>query len=345
MHVDAVRAASTRSSRGTSRRCRGSAGPAGRRRRARCSTCPSRRVRRWRRRPCCHGGRSCCGLPADLGVSSTQRAAYRWVVHPRISERRQQVLGAASLDHAARPGRLARPGSWSMWTSSMLTPISPASANSRASSPGWSGTDDEDRRASAAPGRRACRGWPGCRRRRGRGSRRAGARSPSATRVDAARRASVADLARAAPSTAVGVGGDDLLPQRRVAGGDPGDVAHALPGEREVLGGARRPAGRRRATASRCGRCEVRATARSCSSGRQPHRRRRRTAAASASTSATAAGSDAVVRGDRPGPAVEQRGARGQRAGPLAAGHRVAADVARRASGAGGPRPRRAGRP
>ena len=33
----------------------------------------------------------------------------------------------------------------------------------------------------------------------------------------------------------VGVGGEDLLPERGVAGRDPGDVAHALPGQREVL--------------------------------------------------------------------------------------------------------------
>ena len=38
------------------------------------------------------------------------------------------------------------------------------------------------------------------------------------------------------------------------------------------------------------------------------------------------------MRGDRPRPAVEQRGRRGERSGPLAAGHRVGAHVARQRS-------------
>ena len=131
------RAASTRSSRGTSRRCRGSAGPAGRRRRARCSTCPSRRCRRRRRRgdPVCRGARRVLTGEKPTGGSSS----------PGIRERAQQLLGAGRRSTTSSTRPTGRPGSWSMWTSSMLTPISPASAKSRASSPGWSGTDDEDR--------------------------------------------------------------------------------------------------------------------------------------------------------------------------------------------------------
>ena len=99
------------------------------------------------------------------------------------------------------------------------------------------------------------------------------------------------------------------------------------PGQREVARRAPRRAGRRPATASRCGRCEVRATAWSCSSGVTRPATAPQTAA-SASTSATAPAGEPACGRDRPRPAVEQRGAGGQRAGPLAAGHRVAADVA-----------------
>ena len=76
----------------------------------------------------------------------------------------EQVLGARLLDHSST-SPTGRPGSWSMCTSSMLTPLAPMSANSRASSPGWSGTEHVDRAQSPEPGRRACRGCPGCRRR------------------------------------------------------------------------------------------------------------------------------------------------------------------------------------
>ena len=126
------------------------------------------------------------------------------------------------------------------------------------------GHRDEHRRASAGPGRRACRGWPGCRRRRGPAARpaaRVAVRDRGDEQVELA-----AHLAEQ-PEHGGGVAGDDLLPQRRVAGRDPGDVAHALARTAPGARAGRRRAGPPRATASRCGRCEVRATARSCSSG------------------------------------------------------------------------------
>ena len=78
-------------------------------------------------------------------------------------------------------------------------------------------------------------------------------------------------------------------------------------------------------TASRCGRWEVRATATSCSSGAissavAPHVRQ-----GDHGVDRLRAG--ACVRDDRPRAAVEERRRRGQRAGPLAARHRVRPDV------------------
>ena len=87
---------------------------------------------------------------------------------------------------------------------------------------------------------------------------------------------------------------------------------------------ARRPA---TSTAARCGRWEMRATARSCSpgsitSGAAPH------SSTSASTRRTASGRACGVRRDRPGTSVEEGRAGGEGSGALAAGHRVRADVA-----------------
>ena len=80
-------------------------------------------------------------------------------------------------------------------------------------------------------------------------------------------------------------------------------------------------------TASRCGRCDVRATARSCSTGESrtgsaPHSR------ASASTSPTAFGEECTCGVIAHGRPSNSAAVAGERTGPLAAGHRVAAHVA-----------------
>ena len=219
-------AASTRSSRGTSHRCRGSGARAGRRPRERCWTCPIRRCRRSR--PRCPGRH--CSQPASLPVGHPA---------PRF-ERGQQVLGALLVDQQLDQPT-GRPGSWSMWTSSMLTSLAPASANSRASSPGWSGTETKTDRAGpgraavlagdrqrsrprlppAAPGAGRGRRRPRrrSRRRAGRAPRPAGRAPPRSSRPRSGRRA---------PGPA----------------GHPGHVAHALAGQREVVDrGVGQPAG------------------------------------------------------------------------------------------------------
>ena len=215
----------------------------------------------------------------------------------------------------------------------MLTPMSPASANSRASSPGWSGTATNTD-AVGAPGRRACRGWRGCRRR----PRRAARRAPSPV--------AVGDRARAARRARRGTSSQQRRAARRAlavticshsAGSPPAiRVTSRTPcpdSARWSGGRVGQPAGDQRGQQVR----QVRDAGHRpvVLLGGHPDRRRRRTARPARSTSATASGSDVVVRGDRPRPAVEEGRRRGQRAGPLAAGHRVAADVAAPALGAG----------
>ena len=134
------------------------------------------------------------------------------------------------------------------------------------------------------------------------------ARSPSATAASS--RSSRRGPRRAARRRPSALAGDDLLPQRRVAGGDPGDVADALPGERQVApaalgepaGDQRRPAG---AAGARCGPRPGRARPGVSRTGDA-----RRTARPAPRTSATAVGVGGLVRGDRPRPAVEEGRAR-----------------------------------
>ena len=216
----------------------------------------------------------------------------------------------SSTTSSVRP--TGRPGSWSMCTSSMLTPISPASPKSRASSPGWSGTGHEDRAHRVGPVRRACRGWPGCRL--------TPALRMRCERIALGRVADRGDqgvelLAHLPQQVGdgAGVGAEDLLPQRRVAGGDPGDVADALSRERQVLGrcarpGGRRPGRRRGAAGARCARRRCRARP-----GLEPWRRRHRTPRPARPRSVRLGGRRRV-RGDRPRAAVEERRAGRERA-------------------------------
>ena len=105
------------------------------------------------------------------------------------------------------------------------------------------GHRDEDRRGSAGSGRRACRGSPGCRRRPPRAAPRRAARSAAPTASITASSRSRTSASRS--SDRLGVGGDDLAVERRVAGRHPGHVADALPGQGQVVDRALRPAGRR----------------------------------------------------------------------------------------------------
>ena len=82
------------------------------------------------------------GRPQPTGGSPTRETPGRPGGAPR---------GSPSTTSSTRP--TGRPGSWSMWMSSMLTSLAPASAKSRASSPGWSGTDTNTDRGR--PGRAA----------------------------------------------------------------------------------------------------------------------------------------------------------------------------------------------
>ena len=180
-----------------------------------------------------------------------------------------------------------------------------------------------------APGRRACPGWPACRRRRasaGRAARPAPPSRPprSARRARRAPRRAARGRRprwrrRSAPTAA------GSLPATRVTSRTP------CPESARCASGASasRPATR---TASRCGRCEVRATARSCSSGCELDHGR--PADLGEGDDQRHGGRVAPgVRGDGPRPAVEQRRAGRQRAGALAAGHRVRADVPRQGGG------------
>ena len=174
------------------------------------------------------------------------------------------------------------------------------------------------------PGRRACPGWPACRRPRARADRRervaVARRRPRRSGRRAGRGTSPRSSSTAsalAPTICCHMAGS--LPATRVTSRTPWPDSARWPSGASASCPATR-------AASRCGRCEVRATARSCSSGGS----RTRTAphsAASSSTSADRAGVGRGVGGDRPGSAVEERRARGQRSGPLAAGHRVRPDV------------------
>ena len=116
----------------------------------------------------------------------------------------------------------------------MLTPEEPASAKSRASSPGWSGTETKTERvARAGP---PCLPGIAC-----------GAGDAASEQLAQHGAVAVghgplqdvellADLGEQAVERAR-VERDDLLPQRRIAARDPGDVADALTRQREVGGG------------------------------------------------------------------------------------------------------------
>ncbi len=161
----------------------------------------------------------------------------------------------------------------------MLTPLAPASANSRASSPGWSGTETK----TDAVGRVGPPCLPGMARvpatpsgedlasaRPVAGRRRASIRASSWSRTSASR-----------SSTAVGLADDDLPPERRVARRDPGHVADALAGQGQVLGGrVGQPAGDQRGEQVRQvggpGDGRGRAPPGSAAPARAPHSRRQR---------------------------------------------------------------------
>ena len=206
----------------------------------------------------------------------------------------------------------------------MLTSLAPASANSRASSPGWSGHRDEDRArggggpavlardgpgAVHAPGEQGADLLPGA---RGHGPDQ-GLELP-------------ADLAEQ-PEHGVGVAGDDLFPQHGVAAGDPGHVADALARQREVVGGGvGQSAGHQHREQVRqvgdprdgpvvLGRGEMDGDRVAETHQRLDH--------------GDGVRQGGLVRRDGPGATVEQGRARRERAGALAAGHGVAADVPR----------------
>ena len=226
-----------------------------------------------------------------------------------------------------------------MRRSSTLTPISPVSASSRASSPGWSGTATKTV-VSAREGPPCLAGItavPATPRSRTSVSR---DRSPSSSAPSRASTSSRTSSSSAVSASVLAVTicchSSGSPAATRVTSRTP------CPDSARCSRGASvsRPAA---TAASRCGRCEVRATAWSCSAGEKvtgvaPHSR------ASSVTCATASGRRGVVRGDRPGPAVEQRRRRRERPGPLAAGHRVAADVATDVLRGQRRGPRRAGR-
>ena len=239
-------------------------------------------------------------------------------------ETRARSDSAAVSSTTSSTSPTGRPGSWSMCRSSMLTPISPTSANSRASSPGWSGTETKTEAvASAGPPCLPGMAWvpvdaagEDLVERRPRRS----LASTSISRVEVGLHVAQ-DLAHRGL-----VGADDLAPHVRVAGRDPGDVAHALARQREVLGlGLGELAGgeygEQVRQVRRAGHRPV------VLDRREPHR------LGAAQPGQRLDQVDRLRRGvdvrrDRPRPAVEERGGGGQRAGPLAAGHRVAADVA-----------------
>ena len=242
---------------------------------------------------------------------------------------------AGSTEISARPTGCPRP--CSRCRSSRLTPASPTSASSRASSPGCV----RDQR----PSRRVCRrraavlardprvagvaaGHDRREHRRGRPS------SPSAARRQR-RRARRCTSSRSARSCAQhlahgrGVAGEDLGPQRRVAGRDPGDVAQSLAGQghracRAARAAGRRPGWRRPAARARPRRRRRRARPGVIGRGAAPtadgQRRAppRRPASADRRSGATTHG----------GPSNRSRRRR-DRARALAPGHRVGAHVAR----------------
>ena len=81
--------------------------------------------------------------------------------------------------------------------------------------------------------------------------------------------------------------------------------------------------------ASRCGTCDVRATALSCSVGVNITGTAPQTSTSAATRTYGPSGRGAVVPADGPRAAGEQVGGRRERSGPLTARHRVAADVPR----------------
>ena len=232
--------------------------------------------------------------------------------------------GSSSTSSSTSP--TGRPGSWSMWTSSMLTSLAPASANSRASSPGWSGTETKTDARRPRRARRACPGSRGCRprprsrispsaarspRRRPRRSGRRAGRGPRSSRPATAAAFPVTICCQSAGSPpAIRV--TSRTPWPRARGGRSGASASrpATSDGQQVRAGAR------------SGRRPGRAPPGSAVRGSAPHSR------ASSSTAAVAAARRSARAGvtahGRPSNSV---GAGRQRAGPLAARHRVAADV------------------
>ena len=151
----------------------------------------------------------------------------------------------------------------------MFTPAAPAALNSRASSPGRSAmttwTTAEVPRLPAVLAGDARDPGPAPVEQAGHVASRGALVSPASSRA-AARQ--VLGHGRDHLGDRAGVGGQDLGPQRAVAGRDPGDVAQALPGQPERVGRDRRGASRAAiATATRCGACETSATQRSWVSG------------------------------------------------------------------------------
>ena len=270
------------------------------------------------------------------GCGSRRGSTTGGSTQPRDSRRAPAGARHAPSSTTSSTSPTGRPGSWSMRTSSMLTPLSPASANSRASSPGWSGTETKTERVG--------RGGPPC--------------LPGMARVPSTPRASTAlqavavaaadsadHLRRAASRTSassaqhrLGVGGDDLAVERRVAGRDPGHVAHALAA---TARGGRAGASIRRAATS--GGEQVRHVGGAGHGpvvlvGGERHRHRAAQGRPAPPPAPTADGSEPRA-GSSPTAAVEERRGGGEGAGALAARHRVAADVARDAGRGRRPRP------
>ena len=259
-HVDALRAASTRSSRGTSPRCRGSAAPAARRRRARCWTCRTRTVPSTATTR--SGGRS-------EGVSGT-RAAYRWVCQPRDSRATCRSSARPLGDHQLHETDR---------TAGVVVDVDVLDVD-----PGLADVGEQPRQLAGVVGHRR-------RRPAGRADRaavlagdRAGAGDPAGQQLlrppsrSPPRDGPLQHVElergprRAASCSASALSGHDLLPQRRVAAGDPGHVADALARRARGASAGASASWPATSTASRCGRWEVRATAWSCSSGLIVHR-------------------------------------------------------------------------
>ena len=172
--------------------------------------------------------------------------------------------------------------------------------------------------------RRACRGWPACRRPRGSGSR---------SRLASSSLASTSTSRSSSSCTSRRISLTAAWFARMIWLHMSGSPAAIRVTSRTPWPESDRCSGRASAscpavsTASRCGRCEVRATARSCSTGESAHR------LGAAQPGERLDEGDRLrrgvhVRGDRPRPARRTGRRRGEGARALAARHRVAAHVA-----------------